>query len=125
MSNKLYVGNIPFKATEEDLREVFAPFGELTDIYIAKDRRNGRPRGFAFVTYNTDEEAALAAEKMNGAEMGERPLIVNTARPKEESGKRDFGSNNRSRSGFGRRNHFSRNRKRGGFSHRRAPEDIN
>ena len=117
MSNKLYVGNIPFKTTEEDLREAFSPFGELTDIYIAMDRMSGRPRGFAFVTYQTEEEAAAAAEKMNGAEMGERPLVVNTARPKEEGGSKNFG-----RRGFkGRRGGFNRNR-RSGFNRERAEE---
>jgi cold-inducible RNA-binding protein len=87
MSNsKLYVGNMSFKTSEDDLRAAFEQFGAVTDVYVAMDKMTGRPRGFAFVTMGTDEEAREAAEKLNGADLGGRALTVNEARPKEEGG---------------------------------------
>jgi RNA recognition motif-containing protein len=92
MSNsKLYVGNMSFKTSEDELRSAFGQFGSVTDVYVAMDKMTGRPRGFAFVTMGTDEEAKLAAEKMNGADLGGRALTVNEARPKEEGAGRSFG----------------------------------
>lgn len=85
MSNsKLYVGNLPFKANEDDLRAHFGQYGSVTDVYVAMDRMTGRPRGFAFVTMGTPEESKLAAEKLNGTEFDGRQLTVNEARPKED-----------------------------------------
>jgi RNA recognition motif-containing protein len=92
MSNsKLYVGNMSFKTTEDELRSAFGQFGSVTDVYVAMDKMTGRPRGFAFVTMGTAEEAAQAAEKLNGADLGGRALTVNEARPKEEGAGRSFG----------------------------------
>jgi cold-inducible RNA-binding protein len=92
MSNsKLYVGNMSFKTSEDELRSAFGQFGSVTDVYVAMDKMTGRPRGFAFVTMGTPEEAALAAEKLNGADLGGRALTVNEARPKEEGAGRSFG----------------------------------
>lgn len=92
MSNsKLYVGNMSFKTSEDELRSAFGQFGSVTDVYVAMDKMTGRPRGFAFVTMGTAEEAALAAEKLNGADLGGRALTVNEARPKEEGAGRSFG----------------------------------
>ncbi len=92
MSNsKLYVGNMSFKTSEDELRSAFGQFGSVTDVYVAMDKMTGRPRGFAFVTMGTDEEAKLAAEKLNGADLGGRALTVNEARPKEEGAGRSFG----------------------------------
>ena len=85
MSNsKLYVGNLSFKTTEDELRAAFGQFGSVTDVYVAMDKMTGRPRGFAFVTMGTPEEAKLAIEKTNGVDLGGRALQVNEARPKEE-----------------------------------------
>ena len=85
MSNsKLYVGNLSFKTTEDELRSHFGQFGSVTDVYVAMDKMTGRPRGFAFVTMGTAEEAKVAAEKVNGVELGGRQLTVNEARPKED-----------------------------------------
>ena len=99
MSNsKLYVGNLSFKTTEDELRSAFGQFGSVTDVYVAMDKMTGRPRGFAFVTMGSPEEAKLAAEKMNGADLGGRALTVNEARPKEEGAGRSFGGGGR---GFG------------------------
>jgi RNA recognition motif-containing protein len=92
MSNsKLYVGNLSFKTTEDALRSHFGQFGAVTDVYVAVDRMTGRPRGFAFVTMGTADEAKIAAEKVNGTELDGRQLTVNEARPKEERPAGGFG----------------------------------
>ena len=92
MSNsKLYVGNLSFKTSEDELRSAFGQFGAVTDVYVAMDKMTGRPRGFAFVTMGTDEEAKAAAEKLNGTDLGGRQLTVNEARPKEERPGGGFG----------------------------------
>jgi len=92
MSNsKLYVGNLSFKTTEDELRSHFGQYGSVTDVYVAMDRMTGRPRGFAFVTMGTAEEAKVAAEKSNGVDLGGRQLTVNEARPKEERPGGGFG----------------------------------
>lgn len=83
MNSKLYVGNLSFKTSEADLRDVFGQFGSVTDVYLASDRTTGRPRGFAFVTFSTDTESRAAAEKMNGTDLDGRQLTVNEAKPKE------------------------------------------
>ena len=84
MNSKLYVGNLSFNTTETELRTAFAQFGTVTDVYVAMDRMTGRPRGFAFVTLGTDEEAKRAIDQMNGTDLGGRQLTVNEAKPKEE-----------------------------------------
>ena len=86
MNSKLYVGNLSFNISETDLRTAFEKFGNVVDLHIANDRETGRPRGFAFVTFETEEESKLATEKMNGTELDGRTLTVNEARPKGESG---------------------------------------
>jgi len=92
MSNsKLYVGNLSFKTTEDELRSAFGQFGAVTDVYVAMDKMTGRPRGFAFVTMGTGDEAKQAAEKMNGVDLGGRQLTVNEARPKEDRPGGGFG----------------------------------
>ncbi|HEY1849171.1 MAG TPA: RNA-binding protein [Opitutaceae bacterium] len=92
MSNsKLYVGNLSFKTTEDELRSHFGQFGSVTDVYVAMDKMTGRPRGFAFVTMGTAEEAKTAAEKINGVDFGGRQLTVNEARPKEDRPGGGFG----------------------------------
>jgi cold-inducible RNA-binding protein len=112
MSNsKLYVGNLSFKTTEDELRSAFGQFGSVTDVYVAMDKMTGRPRGFAFVTMGTADEAKQAAEKMNGVDLGGRQLTVNEARPKEErpgggfggGGGRGFGGGGGGRGGLRRR----------------------
>lgn len=100
MNSKLYVGNMSFKTTEADLRDAFGQFGSVTDVYIANDRETGRPRGFAFVTFSTDTEAKLAAEKMNGVDLDGRTLNVNEAKPKEEMAGRNFSSPDRRAGAF-------------------------
>src|SRR5215813_8650862 len=84
MSNKLFVGNLSFNTTENDLQNAFAAFGTVTEANLMMDRATGRPRGFGFVTMSTPEEAQKAIDAMNGKELAGRALTVNIARPREE-----------------------------------------
>src|SRR5271169_4321327 len=79
MSNKLFVGNLSFNTTENDLQDAFAAHGTVTEANLMMDRSTGRPRGFGFVTMSTPEEALKAVEAIDG-----RALTVNIARPREE-----------------------------------------
>ena len=108
-NSKLYVGNMSFKTSEDELRSAFSQFGTVSDVYVAMDKMTGRPRGFAFVTMGTPEEAKIAAEKLNGVDLGGRALTVNEARPKEEGAGRSFGGGGGGR-GFG-----GGGERRGGF----------
>jgi len=83
MGNKIYVGNLPFSATSENLNELFAPFGKVDSAKIVMDRDTGRSKGFGFVEMSSGDEAAAAIEKLNGSDMGGRSLVVNEARPME------------------------------------------
>jgi len=84
MSNKLYVGNISFETTENDLQDAFAAFGTVSEASLVMDRATNRPRGFAFVTMGSDSEAQSAIEGLNGRDLRGRALTVNLARPREE-----------------------------------------
>jgi len=82
----LFVGNMSFQTSEGELRELFAPFGQVTRVHMAMDRETGRARGFAFVEMPNDAEAAAAMTALDGKEVGGRNLKVNEARPKGEGG---------------------------------------
>ena len=82
----LFVGNMSFQTSEGELRELFAPFGQVTRVHMAMDRETGRARGFAFVEMPNDAEAAAAITALDGKEVGGRNLKVNEARPKGEGG---------------------------------------
>jgi RNA recognition motif-containing protein len=84
MSTKLFVGNLDFKVTENDLQDAFAAHGTVVEANLMTDRTSGRSRGFAFVTMSSPEEAQKAIDAMNGKELGGRALSVNIARPREE-----------------------------------------
>ncbi len=86
MNTKLFVGNLSFNTTENDLQDAFAAHGTVVETNLMTDRDTGRPRGFAFVTMGSPEEAQKAIQAMNGAQMDGRSLTVNEARPKEERG---------------------------------------
>lgn len=86
MGKRLFVGNLPYSTTADDLRNLFSQCGSVTDVHIVIDRETNRPRGFAFVSYATDEEAAKAVQQMSGKDMGGRPLVVNEARDRGEPG---------------------------------------
>ncbi|MBE6364352.1 MAG: RNA-binding protein [Lentisphaerae bacterium] len=79
----IYVGNLPYSTTPDDLREVFAAFGEVAAARIVNDRETGRAKGFGFVEMPNDEEAKKAIEALNGNDIGGRKAVVNEARPRE------------------------------------------
>jgi cold-inducible RNA-binding protein len=84
MSNKLFVGNLSFNTTENDLQDAFAAHGTVTEANLMMDRMSGKPRGFGFVTMSSSEEAQKAISALNGAQMDGRALTVNVAKPREE-----------------------------------------
>ena len=84
MNTKMYVGNLSYDSTDSDIRELFEAHGNVSDVFIVKDRESGRPRGFAFVSMETPEEMNAAIEGLNGAEFAGRVLTINEARPREE-----------------------------------------
>jgi RNA recognition motif-containing protein len=84
MSSKLYVGNLSFDITENDLREMMAAHGPVNEVNVIMDKETGRARGFAFVTMNTQEGATAAISALNGKDFQGRALTVNEARPREE-----------------------------------------
>jgi RNA recognition motif-containing protein len=102
---KIYVGNLPFTATEDQVRALFAEHGSVESVALPMDRETNRPRGFGFVTMSTAEEAQKAIEAMNGRDVDGRTLTVNVARPREErsggggggGGRREYGGGGRSR----------------------------
>ncbi len=106
MSTKLYVGNLAFQTTSQELRELFSQFGTVESASIVEDRDTGRSRGFAFVEMATNEEATAAIRQLDGQEVGGRSLKVNEAKPRENRGGGGGGggrSNFGDRGGWGRR----------------------
>ncbi len=103
MSNKLFVGNLSFNTTENDLQDAFAAHGTVTETNLMMDRMTNRPRGFAFITMSTAEEAQKAIAAMNGKDMDGRALTVNVAKPREErtggggGGRREYSGGGRNR----------------------------
>ena len=83
MAKRLFVGNLPFTTTDDQLRELFARFGPCDSASVVTDRVSGRSRGFGFVEMSSDAEAQAAITALNGADMGGRTLTVNEARPQE------------------------------------------
>ena len=106
MSNKLFVGNLSFNTTENDLQDAFAAHGTVVEANLMVDRMTSRPRGFGFVTMSTPEEAQNAVTAMNGKELSGRALTVNVARPREERS----GAGGGGRQGYGGGNGGGRNR---------------
>jgi cold-inducible RNA-binding protein len=84
MGTKLYVGNLPFNTTENELQELFSQAGTVQEVTLMQDRFTGKSRGFAFVTMASEEEAQSAISKFNGQTMDGRPMTVNEARPREQ-----------------------------------------
>ena len=117
MSKKLYVGNLAFQTTSQDLQQLFGQAGTVESAQIIEDRDTGQSKGFAFVEMSTEAEAASAIEQFNGKEVAGRMLKVNEARPRENrsggGGGRNFGGN---RGGYGG------NRGGGGGNHGRRSE---
>jgi RNA recognition motif-containing protein len=117
MNSKVYVANLSYNTSEDALRTAFEAFGTVTEVFVATDRETGRPRGFAFITFGTADEAKVAIEKMNGTELDGRALTVNEAKPKEAGfgggggggggGGKNFGPDRRA-GAFQARNNFRR-----------------
>ena len=82
----IYIGNLPFNATEDEIREVFAAFGQVNSVTIIKDKMSGRSRGFGFVEMAEDAESQNAIQALNGKDFKGRGMVVNEARPREERG---------------------------------------
>ena len=104
MELKLFVGNLPFTTSEEDVRTLFVQAGEVTSVALIKDRDTGRSKGFAFVEMKTQAEAEKAISMFNGYRIGGRELTVNIARPREErssGGGGGYGDRDRRRPGGG------------------------
>ena len=110
MNTKLYVGNLSFDTTENDLQDLFAAYGPVSEVNLITDRMSGRSRGFGFVTMGTPEGAQAAIEALAGKEVGGRALTVNEARPREDRGPSDGGGRGHGGggSGGGQRRQFSR-----------------
>lgn len=98
MSMKLYVGNLAFQTSSEDLHQLFSQAGTVESASVIEDRDTGRSRGFGFVEMSTKEEGAAAIQQFNGQELGGRALNVNEAKPREDRG----GGGNRNGGGGGR-----------------------
>ncbi len=119
----IYVGNLPFGATEDDVRQAFAAYGTVSSVAIIKDRETGQSRGFAFVEMPNNEEGTAAINNLNGKPLKGRALKVNEARPREESfggGRRQGGfgggGGGRREGGFGGGDRFGGDRDRRGGS---------
>src|SRR3954447_8867009 len=119
MNNKLFVGNLSFKTTENELQDAFAAHGTVLEANLMMDRATGRPRGFGFVTMSSPEEVEKAIQDLHGKALGGRPLTVNIAKPREErpgggggGGRREFrgggggGGGGGGRSGGGGRDRY-------------------
>jgi RNA recognition motif-containing protein len=119
MESKLFVGNLPFTTTEEDLQGLFSKAGEVTSVALIKDRDTGRSRGFAFIEMNTQVEAETAIRMFNDFSWNDRELKVNLARPREERSGGRFddrrgGGYDRGGGGYGQRDKNRRGRDKRG-----------
>ena len=97
MEAKLYVGNLSYSTSDDDLRTLFAQAGTVVSVAVIKDRDTGTSKGFGFVEMTNQAEAQKAISMFNAYSMGDRPLTVNIAKPREERGNSRGGSNNRYR----------------------------
>ena len=91
MEAKLYVGNLPYSTTEDDLRSLFAQAGTVKSVSLITDRESGRSKGFGFVEMETSEEAERAINMFHGSDLSGRALTVNVARPREERPRKSYG----------------------------------
>jgi RNA recognition motif-containing protein len=98
MGRKLYVGNLPYSATEQSIREAFSHSGTVDSVSVISDRDSGQSKGFGFVEMSTDQEAQAATQALNGSMMDGRQIKVNEAKPKTAGG---GGRSNGARGGFG------------------------
>lgn len=111
----IYIGNLSGKTTEEDLREAFGVFGEVSSANVIKDRFSGEPKGFGFVEMPSKEEAEKAIEELNGSDLQGSPITVNEARPRADRGRKGGGKGGgRGDGGRGRDGKRGGSRNRGG-----------
>ncbi|KKL15765.1 hypothetical protein LCGC14_2502340 [marine sediment metagenome] len=103
---KIYVGNLSYEVTEEDLRQEFGAFGEVTSANIITDRDSGRPKGFGFVEMATKSEAEAAITGLNGKTLKERTIVVNEARPRTDNRGGGYGGGRGGGSGGGRQRRY-------------------
>jgi len=104
MNNKLFVGNLSFNVSENDLQDAFAAHGTVAEVNLMMDRVTNKPRGFAFVTMGNEAEAEKAIAALNGSQLDGRALTVNVARPREERPGGGGGGGRRGGGGRDRRN---------------------
>ena len=122
MNSKLFVGNLSFNTTENELQDTFAACGSVSEVNLITDRMTGRSKGFAFVTMGTPEEAQNAIQTLNGKDINGRAMNVSEARPREERSDRGFGGGGgggRGGGGGGGRGGYDRPRGGGGGGGRR------
>ena len=110
MNTKLFVGNLSYQTTENDLQDLFSAHGSVTEVNLMMDRATGRPRGFGFVTMATPEAAEAAVAALHGKNIGGRDLTVNVARPREERPPGSFGGGGGGGGGGGSRGPRRENR---------------
>ena len=115
--NKLFVGNLPWSVTQDQLTELFAQHGEIVDLHLVTDRMSGRSRGIAFVEFSSAEEAQAAIDAVNGMDMEGRALLVNVARPRQPRNNNFSGGN---RGGYGGGRGGDRGGNRGGYGGNRG-----
>src|ERR1700756_1881385 len=120
----IYVGNLDFNVSEDELRQAFAAYGQVDNVTILKDRDTGQPRGFGFVEMANDEEAEKAITSMNGYQLGSRALNVNEARPKTGGGGGGFSRGGGGGYGRGGGGGGGRGGNRGGGEGRRLPQIL-
>ena len=106
MGRRLYVGNLPYSSTEDQLTELFSRAGKVDNVRVMRDMATGRARGFAFVEMGSDEEAQRAISELHDHQLDGRPLVVNEARPKPEGGFGGGGGGGRGGFGGGNRGNF-------------------
>src|SRR5471030_769163 len=115
MEKRLYVGNLPFDTSEDDLHQLFSAHGQIVSAKLITDMETGRSRGFGFVEMSTEAEAKVAIEKMNKSKVGDRELTVNEARPRPEKsggrgcfggGRNGGGGGGGGGGGYGRNNRY-------------------
>ncbi len=109
---KIYVGNLSYEVTEEDLRQEFGAFGEVTSANIITDKYDGRPKGLGFVEMATKSEAEAAITGLNGKTLKERTIVVNEARPRTDNRGGSYGDRRGSGYGGGRGGGFGRGRQK-------------
>ena len=117
---KLYLGNLPFAAADDDIREAFSSYGTIEDLFIPLDRETNRPRGFAFITLADDDQARKAIEEMDGADLMGRNLRVNEAEERRPQQNRGGGGGGYGGGGGGDRRGGGNDRRGGGGRDRRG-----